>query len=271
MAEDLAQGAALPYPHDWLAEVCANLGRELQRSAAPAAHPYPSLGFNPDYLKSKDSIILQLRQHWRYDTRPLAEFCSYYYWRTVVHQPAAMERKIFRQLGVFYGQGYCPVYQTPKRISLAQAYEKSAASFAPGQRRTMERYAPTRAYLRRCDALRRRADLPFLGRGRAYQNLNGIFARAYLPLLFEWLVLLIVSFWWKASWLPAFLVILGLHACSFGINLTLATTHSLDITRYSQNQLVFVLLVEAFTTALLFDLIWSAARPRQFAREALPP
>jgi len=268
MTEDLADGASVPYPHDWLVQVCASLRRELARSAAPAERPYPSLGFNPDYLKSGDSIILQLRKYWRNDTRPLAAFCSYYYWRTVAHHPAAMAGKVLRQLGVFYGQRFCRVYHAPKRYPLAQAYKKSVLAFAPSSLEKMDRYPPTRAYLRQCEALRRRADLPVLGRSRAYLNLNGIFARAYLPLGLGWLALLLAGFWWKVSLRPAVLVILWLHAYSFGINLTLATTHSLDVTRYSQNQLVFLVLAEGFTAALFLDVLWAAVRGRRLVREA---
>lgn len=272
MAEDLADGAAIPYPRDWLAEVCASLERELRRSAAPAERPYPSLGFNPDYLKSKDSIILQLQKHWHYDSRPLAAFCSFYYWRIVTHQPMAMAGKILRQVGVFYGPWRCPAYRMSKRILLAQDYEKSLASFEPQRREKINGYPATRAYLLRCELLRHEPNLPRLARSRAYLNLNGIFACAYLPLGLGWLVLLIATFnsreRWDARWRCAALLILLLHAYSFGINLTLAATHSLDIARYSQNQLVFLVLAEGFTAVLLLEALLSFARPQRVITEA---
>ena len=149
--------------------------------------------------------------------------------------------------------------------------EKASFPSRRGAWRKLDRYPPTRAYLRQCEALRRRADLPVLGRSRAYLNLNTIFARAYLPLGLGWLALLLAGFWWKASLRPAILLILWLHAYSFGINLTLAMTHSLDVTRYSQNQLVFLVLAEGFTAALLLDVLWAAARGRRSFREAAPP
>lgn len=74
MNDDLASGAPLPYPRAWIAELSGSLARELELSAAPAARPYPSLGFNPDYLKSKDSIVRQLQQHFAGDPNALAAF-----------------------------------------------------------------------------------------------------------------------------------------------------------------------------------------------------
>lgn len=50
----------------------------------------------------------------------------------------AMAGKILRQLGVFYGPWRCAAYNMSKRISLAQTYEKSLASFAPQRRKKMK-------------------------------------------------------------------------------------------------------------------------------------
>lgn len=153
-----------------------------------------------------------------------------------------------------------------KRISVAQAYEKSLASFEPQRREKMDRYPPTRAYLLRCEFLSGKLNLPRLARSRAYLNLNGTFGCAYLPLGLGWLAFLIATFssreGWGARWRYAALLIFLLHAYSFGINLTLAATHSLDITRYSQNQLVFLTLAEGFTAVLLVEALLLFARPQ---------
>jgi hypothetical protein len=264
MNDDLSTGAPLPYPRACIAELSGSLARELKLSAAPSARPYPSLGFNPDYLKSDNSIVGQLQQHFAGNSNALAAFCTFYYLRVVKHQPAAITHKVLRQLGIFYGQWRCPAFQTPKKYLLAFHYERSLHSYTDLERAKMNSYPPTRAYLASCASLSRRSDLPSWKATVFYLRLNGTFAFLCLPFGVIALVLLltIVSSQGRcgAHWKWPALVTVWLYTYSLGINLTLAIFHSLDVNRYRQLQLSFVVLPIGLSAVLIFEALFSRVR-----------
>lgn len=185
-----------------------------------------------------------------------------------------MADKVLRQLGIFYGRWHCPAFQTPKRYFLAFHYQSSLQSFTEPEREKMNRYPPTRAYLASCALLSHRADLPVWNATRVYLKLNGIFASLYLPFWVATLLLLLVILISRgrcgARWKWPALLTVWLYTYSLGINLTLATFHSLDVDRYRQFQLSFVVLPIGLTAVLIFEVLLSRFEPEKLVTKVLP-
>ena len=254
MAADLAHGHTAPYDPRWLAGVEARLASEIRLSAG-AGH-YPSLGFNPDYLKQQNSFIGWLTNQMG-GTEPMADFCDDYYRRAWRGRPLAMGRKIWRQLGVFYRFGSCPAYRMYHNFQLRGEYAASAVGFDTGRVppdprppkfnsnfARMQRYPPTREFLARCARL---GQVPgnIVGSPVWVETAGGWLSATYLVGCLgafgfgaaAWGVAAVRR--WSG---PAAGVLLLLYAYNFGTTLSIAIGHSMDIGRYSMYQFAYTLL-----------------------------
>ena len=246
MSRDLAAGNPTPYSTAWLASLRDRLGHELALAATPGQKPYPSLGFNPDYLMYQDSLCRFLYQE--IGVRRIAQLCFYYYWRSWRYQPSAMARNVARQLGTFYNQD-CPAFWLGRAIDISRNYRKTLAAFEPANYQPpVLAYPPARAYLA---AARRLATARAVyQQGPVFTLANTLAAEVYLPLLMvvagSWVIVLCLpQAGIRPELGPAGALVLLFFAYTFGNCLTVAIVHSLDIDRYSSNLVIFSILSEA--------------------------
>ena len=294
MADDLTQHRTAPYDPAWLGGVEARLTREIQASAV--TRKYPSLGFDPDFLKLETSFNGWLVKEIS-DRERAADFYDDYYRRTWRGRPLAMGRKIWRELRSFYQFGTCPAYREHDRFDLRQAYVESAAMFDPGtpgfdrlhphpasNLAKMNRYLPARDYLVRCEALgtqQRAVATPAWA-----ETVSGLLSLTYLPLC-GWALLLgaaVRVLPWARRWAGGTAgVLLLLYAGNFGTTLSLSIGHTMDVGRYSKYQLAYTLLPQAASALLVVEAAlavgallavhygaWFAARPEPLPALGLP-
>lgn len=277
MTDDLAQGHAAPYDPAWLADVRDRLTAEIDRSAA-AGH-YPSLGFNPDYLKEERSFIGWLVERLNGDRERTAFFCDDWYHRAWRGHPGAMLQKIGRQLGIFYHFGPSAVYRKSKYFDLKREYVRSAVIFDPAgpppdrqhpppgsNLEKVTRYPPGRAYL----ALSARwAKESIAVTSPAWvKPTTDFLAITCFPLCLGALALGAAACFSRSIRLwggRAIGVLLLLYAYNFGVTLALSIGHSMSIGRYSTYQLAFTLLPQGICLWLAAEIglvlaFWLAAR-----------
>src|SRR5207244_4785735 len=116
--------------------------------------------------------------------------CRYYYWRTVLGQPAGMAAKVARQFTVFYRIGRCPAYVTNKRIDLSKEYRRSSESLALQQK--LLRYPPGAALVAHTETLSDSA--PHVGPYKLTGRINQFLSKSHL-ICCVWAVLLGVCAW----------------------------------------------------------------------------
>jgi hypothetical protein len=260
MGEDLARHAVTPYPPQFLATTYAALTEALRESRGKNGKYWPALGFNGDYLRfgsaGKPPFLQDLTSRLGGEHQS-AEFCRYYYWRTMRGQPAGMALKIARQLAVFYSPRGCPAYVTYASFSLAEQYQRTTSCLLSEPR--LQRYSPGASMLATAATL---TNSPLqVGPYKVTAWINRFLAKTHICACF-WAVLLTVLALRKSN-LSAFRtlapILLLLYGYSFGTVLTLAIGHSLDVGRYSQYQFAYTLLPDFVSIWLAIEAFVLAA------------
>ena len=240
LVQDARDRAQTPFDPALLQEAAPLLDQETRRASQPEAKPYPSLGYNPDYLMYRQDSFC----HWLLDhggPRFTATFCYYYYQKTALRHPLRMAGKVGRQLGVFY-RLHCPAFWPARRFAVAKLYGDTGKALAyPNYQEQLRANGPGRAYL---DAAARLQDSPELYRAApSIVGANVAASVCYLPILGLFLAGMgWVSRWpgerraglWAAGWLIAVV-----HGLCFGNCLTISIVHSLDVDRYGYNLVVY--------------------------------
>ncbi len=257
MNADVRGHVSTPFDPGLLAQASADLALELPRSAARPIKPYPSLGFNPDYLMYNSSFCawFSLRQ-----TPPqMAAFEYYYFKRAWTHLPGRMLAKVGRQLRTFYSF-HCTTFWPGSTLRIDKQYRKSSDAFGyPGYQRELLRYPPTRAYLAEARQLGRSGLLFPQWPLMIYANVAA--SVTAFPLLLIFLAELAVVGGVRAGWCDApgvarlltpGWVLLMFYGFLFGNTFTIAFVHSLDMDRYCLNLLVY------YAFALVGTLAWLA-------------
>ena len=259
--QDAQDGVATPFARPWLLTATAFLNQELAKAREPSQKPYPTLGYNPDYLMyAPDSFC-----HWLYAQLPapqISRFCFYGYRRAWLHQPGAMLSKVVRQLGQFYSF-HCPAFRSATSTVVGVSYQKTLAFVrAPDDRAQLVRYAPARAYLAAVEGMggstRRFRTPPLLVAA------DLVASGVSLPLLLVFLAACGALASRKLRPHRTLLVpglVLGLiYAVGFGNCLTVAVVHALSVHRYTLNLLVYAAPCEAATVAWLWELFLDLRR-----------
>ena len=256
MEQDLTGHAVTPFPPRFLASTHAALTEALRDSRGENGKYWPALGFNPDYLRfggpGKPPFLRQLTSLLGNEDQT-AEFCRYYYWRTMRGQPAGMAVKIARQFAVFYSPWNCPAYLTYKSFSLAEQYRQGTACLISQPK--LQRYSAGATLLADATAL---TDSPLrIGPYKLTGWINRFLSKTHLCWCL-WAGLLTVFAWRKPS-LFAFRkvapVLLLLYGYNFGTVLMLAIGHSLDVGRYSQYQFAYTLLPDFVSIWLTIEAL----------------
>jgi predicted O-methyltransferase YrrM len=263
--DDLRNGRTAPYAPAWLEAFNRHLERSLDAAALPANNPWPTIGFNADYLIYRDSIFHPA--FGRGMERGIAAFCDRYYWRTWLHRPRAMLGAVAAELGVVY---LPPRYIRFALVSINDPYTgKVQRPLAYDYRESWETARRLRSqllrsqygvvYLRRLGSLRHThavaRQFPWIG----YLN-NGL-TLLRLPLLALALLCGI-----PLLSRPETRVLVGaVWLCllvDFSIYLTVAVAHTLDIDRYVQNQRVCTVFGEFAVVLLPWQLLRRKAEKR---------
>jgi len=260
IGQDLIQHAVTPYPPEFLVATHAALTEALRSSRGENGKYWPALGFNPDYLRfgesGKPPFLRQLTIQLGGEDQS-AEFCRYYYWRTIRGQPAGIAAKIARQFAVFYSLRRCPAYITYDSFSLAQQYRQSTVCLLSQPK--LQRYSAGATLLACTTALK---DSPLrIGPYKLTAWINKFLTKTHLYWCL-WAGLLTV-FRWSKSDLSVFgtvaPVLLLLYSYNFGTVLMLAIGHSLDVGRYSQYQFAYTLLPDFVSIWLAIEALLLAA------------
>ena len=252
MREDLVDNETQPYSADWLTGVYLSLEHELAVASEAEQTPYPSLGFNPDYLMYGHSICQQLYT----DLGPAGAitFCNHYFLRAWEERPGPMLANSWRQMRIFYGAN-CPAYRFANEVDLAVPYRAANKVFDyPIYQSQMQLSPLGRAYLADCRRLQSTPNL--LVQPRFLRFLSRHAAQHYLPILLGTLAVMVavgcLPAWRRAFLLPGAILLL-FFSYNFGNCLTIAFVHSLDGGRYTANQLAFTLLAQFAAVVFLAE------------------
>ena len=266
MAADLKNDKTDGYPREWLQVASDDLKKDIERSRNQ--HPFPILGFQPNYLMSGSNSLLE---NWR---RQLGEesflrFLHYWYWHSIVRRPLAFAEEITRQLEVFYSTN-CPAFRTHKILPLsswAYAASYSAARDSQTSRLLLQCHAGL-DFLEDTNKLRF-ADI-VIHQDKRVRAWDIWCARTYLPIL-----LLSVAFagWFlfrrrgaeHSQW-PAFLV-LFLYSANFGNVLGISIIHTMEVDRYSMVLFITALLAQLYAIRWLLEItLAKLGKPTRSAR-----
>ena len=277
IVDDLRRGDTAPYPAAWLATFNQALERSLDGAAQPGQLALGSLGFNADYLLTRDPVFQEA--FGKRQDREVAAFCTHYYWKTWRHHPGEMLGKIVRELAQVYrfrwdllrhrnllnaADKYTGRVQRPLAYDYRGAF---TCVLVPGLNTQFDQSFYGKRYLRRLRSLGRTHAVvrqpPWVG------VLNNVLALLDLPLLILAALGSCGLVWWRGHDLPPAVPALGLlFAVNFAMFLTVATAHTLDFDRYIENQRLLTVSGE-FAAGLL---IWQGAalfaatrRPRALA------
>lgn len=243
---------------------------EFDRSRREGAGgPSPSLGYNPDNLIYRDSVIEALGRWYHGDPEAVRGFLTHFYWSAWRHQPGRMLSKIATELLIFYhpdsevasGSGY--------EIFVSQEARDSVATLVRHNDPLLFAQSAWHSYQARVESL---SDSPISLR----QSVLTTCLHRLINATYFWCVALLA--------LSAFVACacrvrnpgsrrvagclgilgLGLFLLSFNLcsTLTLAVVHSVDSPRYRESELVLTAFGWA---ASLACLAVAARRCRQAA------
>lgn len=254
MRADLASRRSLPYSRTLVQEAAQLLDREMANSARN--RPFPSLGFNPDFLMYEhQSFDGKMREKFQQDRRRLAEFYRFYYERTWRHQPGRMLAKIWRQMLIFYAP-ICPAYHPAKLWPISDRYAHGLDAFAQAHaRENWWGYEPFRVLLGNTAALAGSGKV--LRTSKQSRRWEQLLSRNYL--LSCALTLGAASLIFLRRDLRPFLgplaaVVLFFYWYNFANCFEVAVIHSLDNSRYNRIQLIFTILAQCGAMLLILEL-----------------
>jgi hypothetical protein len=261
MAADLANNLSGPFPRQDVQTLLDHLNAELPAARLPQNRPYPSLGFNPDYLLYTDPVFRGVTSRKHDAFRERAELGYYYYERTFLHRPARMLGKVWGQMRIFYHFGAADREQLfgkgfrlrNARANLRAEYQRNIDLYdEPGAAARFDEYPPARPFI---ETSRRLSRAPAIVEQEPILTfVQRILEVLYLPGL---LVVLLISGWaactgrLHSGWLTPISVTLLVLSYNLGNNLTVAVVHSLDVRRYIDNELAYTLLGSTFSLLLI--------------------
>jgi hypothetical protein len=255
MSGDLASNAQTPYPRAILQSATDLLRLDFQKatSVTITKKAYPSLGFNPDYLRY-DSFCNEFQNMKLWDADGYARFYDFYYIRTAREQPRAMMQKILAQMRIFYCLKNSS-YRLGRTMPLAAEYARplaligEVADIAGG-------YPPLAQYLADCSVLAK--NTPPLVEARRVTKWAKWLSANYLYLLFIALLSPIALFFPSLRRHLAWLVVCLWLAFSynFGNCLTISVVHSLDVGRFARIQLLFTEFSQFLCLYFIFEALF---------------
>lgn len=272
LERDLAASKTPRYDRRMIRTIHDRLASAYSDAQAPQNHPWPKLGFNPDYIYLEKDVFEPYypRVDRRMD-RDLEHFCDYYFIRTALHQPTAMAAKVFRQLSFFYSfENRFPPLQTWFNASpgssdnVAHLYQLELRSFGyPKFVTAMESFEGGRHQLQRCRHLAN-------DRGAMHESVLANNVRECLWASYNWVLVAALASCAHFLLVPRLRRAYGLNAAStlllysynFGNCLTIAIVFYLGNPRYIITQEVFTLFAEFAGVLLTMQAVFALFKCR---------
>lgn len=259
MAADVASGAPVPYPINWIRQVHELLDREIAKAALDRT--YPTLGYNPDYLMyNPDSFNVRMRKEYGDDFRGLCDFYRFYYARAWRQQPRRMLEKIRRQMLVFYAPA-CPAYRDWNTRPIANEYAKSLASLTIANSGVVSAaYRPLARFIARTKELAATGLVLRVPRG--IRDCERRLSRSYLLCLMTAAaiaagVLVHPGLRRRLGLIAALVMFFSWY--NFGNCIEIAVIHTLDVGRYDTTQLIFTVLAQFASFLLIAEFTFQAS------------
>ena len=274
MIADLRSSAPLRCDRKTLETVEKLIDEEL-KDDHKSEHVYKSLGFDPDnLLYHQRCIVTVLESYFGTDIAAYKAFCFSYYEKAWLHQPLAMSRKVIRQLWGFYNFKN-PAFDTRRGsasfIETAYTAQRSVGSVPHSFSTTLLAGNPLppcpifSGYLEQEEAL---MNSPGVWKQPSWTiRCARVLAALYTPVLLLSLLAAIFVLRRHALIAPGNIAFAALFALyffgyNFGNCLTIAVTHTMEVSRYTKNQLVFTAFSEAFGILLLLSAASAFLRSR---------
>ena len=266
MALDIETREKTQYPRDFLEEVFTLLNHEIEASKQTGR--YTSLGFDPDYLMYDDSFDRKFSAHFGphgFDSNRV-KFYYYYFFRTWTHQPLRMLQKVALQLSILYNNLHqASPYKLEAHTQLGAAYSDNCGLFNTRRSFFNIEYEPMKEFITNSTQL---ANTRYhIAQPRTVSWINRFLARTFtlsILLAFVFAVIIAKNINMRTNYAWFLGIILLFYTYSFSNSLGIAIIHTLDISRYLTNQLVYCLLPQCLTFFLTVEICCSR-RTRAFA------
>ena len=265
---DIKTNARTPYPTPFLQRTFNLLDQEIGISRRTGK--YKSLGYDPDYLMYADSFNRKFSTYWDPGDARDAQIRFYYYYfcRAWTHQPARMLSKVLTQITLFYNSmGGISPYKTDKQVVVGERYKHNITDVDLAHLFLPIDYTPLREFMMESKQL---TDNTYKISQPVVVSLLGAVLQRTFTLCFVFgigMAILIAknrTLRNNYGWFTAALMLF--YTYSFANNLGIAFIHSLEVARYSTNQLIYCLLPHTMTIWLaveIFLLRSTGASPQQ--------
>jgi hypothetical protein len=257
ISRDLRDDVKTPYEKQFLEQTEALLAQEIELSKGTGR--YRSLGFDPDYLMYEDSFDqkFQALLGSEQGAEDRIKFYYYYFFRAWTNQPERMLMKVLRQLSILYNNiGKASPYKHEIELVVGRNYLNNCVVLDAKRSLSEIPYAPLADFSSKSRELARVE--PKLLQPAAVSWVNGALSRTFsisIILMSVLLVMVLRNPRLRESYGFFALTIALFFSYSFANSLGIAIVHSLEITRYLTNQLIFCLLPQCMTLFLIAE-IW---------------
>ena len=257
ISNDLDDDAKTPYPKQVLLQTETLLKHEIKLSKK-TGH-YTSLGVDPDYLMYRDSFDQKFPALLGTDgtTENRINFYYYYFFRAWTHQPGRMLTKVLRQLSILYNNiGKASPYKREVELMRGGNYLNNGVIYDSKESLSDLHYAPLGELIARSRALANAE--PRLAQPTVLSWLNGALSRTFsisIILMSFMLVAILKNSLLRYRYGCFAITVMLFYTYSFANSLGIAVIHSLEITRYLTNQLIYCLLPQCMTIFLAAELL----------------
>ncbi len=277
LAADLAPGATPLYDRALIARVLELVDLKLNEEGNTS---YRSLGYDADDLmyrrKDKDgnrldSVVSVVETHFgREDVASFKAFCMHYYLRAWRNQPGAMAGKILTQMMQFYRLRDDP-FDRYGDIKLGPQAVRSDDG-------TKDLRWPLPVFEAYQAAVRADFDSPVVWKQPSVVSALNRLLRPTMVIGFVFSLVLAGVLAVRVAQgrfegidlLVPLLLVLYLYSLSFGNCLTVAVVHTMEVSRYVKNQLIFILLAQGaalWLAVLVVERLWHSWRKPPVVKE----
>jgi len=257
ISRDLEDDAKTPYQKQLLEQTATLLKHEIELSKR-TGH-YTSLGFDPDFLMYRDSFDqkFQALLGTEHTMENKLNLYYYYFFRTWTHQPGRMLTKVCRQLSILYNNiGKASPYKREVELVMGRNYLNNCVVYDSKESLSDIHYAPLEDLVLKSRELANAE--PRLAQPKALSWLNGALSRTFTISIILMSIMLVVvlknpSLRYNYGYFA--LTVMLFYTYSFANSLGIAIVHSMEITRYLTNQLIYCLLPQCMTIFLTAELL----------------
>lgn len=242
MEADLASNATAPYAREWLQGAHDDLVAAIQQRD-PRFPPFPSLGYNPDYLRNlQEGSMFDRWERQLGSSAAVFHFLRHSVHRAVLHRPLEFVAKTGRELAIFY-RLQCPAFPVNENVPLSPYYCESLQVLLHAEVAEIFRiFDPRGSYRARVHSWCGKRIT--VHEPEVVKRSDRLLGRSYFALLIlsSALAFLVIS---SSAFSPeqkrAGLLVLLFWAGNFANTFALALLHTMDVDRYSYVQFLMAL------------------------------